>query len=404
MSKRNFPDFLNAYIDYAEDDFCPDVFHKWVGISIISGAMERKTWIPWTTFEYFPNLFIFLIASPGLGKTTACNSGVALLRKVKGLNFTSPQISVARLYESLAEDAKTFQIGSTIYPHSSQFYYAPEASDCLKDVSEDIIAALTNFYDCPGFSERGTKKDKKTTVDHACLNLLAACTFNYLNEILEGNSIMGGFASRIIYIIGDDNRVRTPKWGVGKQDDIKTYNLLAEDLSQINKLKGPFKTDDEVGKIWAEWFEKTDEKRMNEESEKLKALLVRQNTNLVKLCMIMSASRSDELVIRMEDWERANQYIATSDKNITGMLRMVSAHSQKKDSSSLLNAMVFITGEGPYKEGELIRRLLSMGFDKYKIDAAFKAYISNDEESLYNFYHQGKHTMLKLIGNPDKYI
>lgn len=369
MSKRNFPDFLDAYFEYSRDDFCPDPFHYWTGVSTVAAALERKVWLPWSkTLNYYPNIYTLLVSLPGMGKSSAANVGVALLRDATEVRFIPEQITEAKFIESMGR-RKTFVFGDKEIQHSSAFYYASEASSSLKNVYGDFIAMLTDFYDCRDIWEKATMKSGEVRLKNICVNVLAGCTFDYLGKLITDDNIMGGFASRILYVIHDEKKVRNPGWNDTIKHDEKLHKKLVEDLHVIHNLKGRFRADEGFKKRYMEWFPKFDEARQGIESEKMQSLLVRKSTNLMKLCMIVSASRRNDLLLKEEDWVTAMRRLDKIEAQLPKMLRA----AQMKDTQSqrsLNLAILSCLDDSPtkkLKENVLKGKLLAQGFDPTKV-------------------------------------
>ena len=367
--KRNFPDFLTAYYKYSKDGFCPNVFHYWTGVSVVSGALERKVWLPQSSkFNTYPNLYILLVSLPGMGKSSAANIGIDLLKDCGTVQFLPTQVTEAKLIELLS-GRSIFTLGNKEHQHSSRFYYASEASNSLRNIYGDFIACLTDFYDCPKLWEKATIKADKVALSNVCLNMLAGCTFDYLSKLVTDDNIMGGFASRLIYIIHDEKCIRSPSWESEDEHDPDMREALLADLKVIHSLKGKFRADKGFKQKWESWFPKFDELRQEHESEKMQSLLVRKSMNLLKLCMIMSASKSNDLVITEEHWQEAMMNLDRQENNLPKMLRI--AQMKNTDSQKSLNlAILAALDDCPGKrltEKLLKGKLLNHGFEPTKI-------------------------------------
>ena len=219
MTKRNFPDWLDAYAQYSNDNFVPPQFNQWSGLSVVAGALERKVWLPWNdTFSYYPNIFVLMVSLPGAGKSTALNKAIGILQdmnaRTSSLNIIPSQVTEAKFIDLMSAQT-VFEYGTQMIYQSAGYYFASEASNSLKNVFGDFIACLTDFYDCPPFWEKATKKDDKITLRNVSLNLLAGSTFDYLSKLVTDDNIMGGFASRLIYVVHREKLVRKQKFQLG---------------------------------------------------------------------------------------------------------------------------------------------------------------------------------------------
>lgn len=377
--KRNFPNFLDAYVEYADNKWAPRSFHLWAGVSLIAGALERKVWLPWDdTFSYYPNLFVFLVSNPGVGKSSALNKAVNLLQDLnKGyggnLMFVPSQITEAKFIDVMTQ-AKAMECGTKIQYHSSGYYFASEASNSLKNIFGDFIACMTDFYDCPPFWEKATKKDGQVTLNNVCFNLLAGCTFDYLSKIITDDNIMGGFASRVTYVIYKDKLVREAKFQGGSAveetaERARMRAALAQDLAQIHKLVGAFKGGPGFGDLFEKWYPEYEKMRQSLPSEKMQSLLVRKSTTIFKLCMILAAAEANDLTLRPQHWERAMAMTEEVEKELPMMLR--EAASRKTDTQTGLNQAIFREFVAPERVtmSGLKTKLLLNGFDPMKIES-----------------------------------
>lgn len=319
---RNFKNFLDRYFLYAKDGFCHDVFHQWTGISIIAGALERKVWaVQDGKHQHFPNLFTLLLAVPGDGKSTAARRGIKILKNVThpdvgGVRFVSSKITDAALTDAI-ETPKTFFVGTQGREQSAGFFFAAEASNSLREIpgGGDIFPQMTEAYDCDDAMEKSTVKYGKQIITNPCMNVLACSTFQHLKDMLTDGGIMGGFASRFCYVVGDDKLIRHVVWGedgaVNEEEDAaakeqaELFGLLTEDLQQIYHLTGRFTTSKEWRSAFAHWFPKNDALRYGKPTEKEQTFYSRKHVSVIKLGMIYSVAESNDLILTGKHWEKA---------------------------------------------------------------------------------------------------
>lgn len=376
---RKFPDFLTAYAEYANDKFVPETFNEWSGLSVIAGALERKVWLPWNdTYSYYPNIYVMLVARPGVGKSVALNKAVDLLqevnRKTQSLNILPSQVTEAKFIELMGH-GKTYVDRSTgrelMLFQNAGYYFASEASNSLRDIFGSFIACLTDFYDCPATWERATKKDgKKISLKNVCMNVLAGTTFDYLGKLVSDENIQGGFASRILYVVHREKLVRTQAFQMGlSPEDLamrKSYrDALVHDLTEISKLCGAMKATPEFAAAWEAWNPKFENIRQDMQSEKLQSLLARTNTNAIKLSMIISASESDDCVLRIQHWEKALRMLTAVNEQIPSIFReSKAAQGPRAGGDAATNAILKMVETGRATEGAIIAKMTMNGFNE----------------------------------------
>lgn len=317
---RHFPDFLSAYVSYASDGFCPPQFHLWTGLSIVAGALERKVWLEQhldhASIMHYPNIYALLVSHPAVGKSTAMERGVDLLEDMRNRNNPNFKIIPNQITEPALVDVMKIRdeikIGpSTFAFHSSGYFYASEASSsALQNLYGEFTATLTAFYDCPKWFRKKTKGEREITeLPNVCFNVLAGSTFNYLKSLVNEESVMGGFASRIIYVICRDRLVRKSKWSpvkkIDRKDKAEMREKLLEDLIAIHALIGGFSPTEDFVKAWERDQPEFDRYLIALDSPRMESLMARKFTNLMKVCMLLSVCESDSLTLTGAHWEKA---------------------------------------------------------------------------------------------------
>jgi len=370
---RNFDNFLSSYMDYAVDGFCPDEFHFWTGVSVIAGALERKVWTNVTAqWTLYPNLYVLLISNPAIGKSSAGNKGVVeLLREVPTVNILPTQLTEARMVELMNEGSRTFDHKGKTLIQSPGYFYASEASNSLKVIpgGGDIKSMFTDWYDCGKFWDKGTVKNKELRIKNVCFNLLAGCTFQFLSELIPEKEILGGFASRMLYVVHDTKFIRKPVWGESTSGSEEVRRKLLQDLTEINSLSGPFSVSDEFKAAYEEWFPKFDEHRQGLKSEKMQAFLGRTHVNIIKLSMVLSVARNWKMELTLEDWKRAKELIMNLQKKLPKILNLAGMESNSQKGINMCVIKELAESENETMEiGYLRRRVLLNGFRPQDID------------------------------------
>lgn len=348
MVLRNFPNFLSAYFDYANDNFCPPQFHMWTGISLLAAILERKVSLQQGKIHHFPNMYVMLVSHPGVGKSTAMDVGMDLLETLKehpeGNKFRiiPTQITEPGLIDMM-KIINSFPIagGKIMMRHSSGFFYASEASaSALQNTCGDFVSAMTQFYDCPKFFRKKLKMEQQATeLVNVSMNMLAGSTFNYLRELVNERSVMGGFASRLNYIISDERKIREAKWNQDQKVDEITRNRLIEDMLHIHKLSGPMKPTEGFIKCFEEWQPKFDKQMIELKSERLESINARNGTKLIKLAMVLSISESDKLVVTEKHFEMARQMIENTSSDHAFVLAQA-VMADKESQSGLVQVVL----------------------------------------------------------------
>lgn len=411
---RNFPSFLDAYLEYADDSFCPRDFHLWTGLSIIAAALERKVWMEqdlgYASIMHYPNIYALLVSHPGVGKSTAMDRGVDLLEQLK--EYINPDFKIVPNQATepalidLMKLRGEIRIGSTIFFHSSGFFYASEASaSALQNLYGDFNATLTAFYDCPKWFRKKTKGEREMVeLPNVCFNLLAGCTFDYLKKLVNEESVMGGLASRFIYVISKERKVRQSRWHQGKivpkLGETTMRERLIEDLDKINKLVGRVTPTPEFIARWEKEQPEFDQFLIDLDSPRMESLYARRFTNLMKVCILLCVSEGDSLVLTEDHWVRAKRLIedVTKDNAFVVSSAMMADKTSQSGTNQTLGQLVKKAG-GTIETAQLKQLAFMNGNPvalinetlEYMVNAGLLAYVDGAER-------------IKLLVDPDSYL
>lgn len=350
MSRRNFPSFIEAFLDYSNNVGAPHKFLLWSAISGIAAALERKTWLSFNGLQViYPNMYIMLVADSGIArKSTATRALMEIVYEVDNIKHMSTQLSAASLVEQLVEagNEKTFEILGIKYKNSSLYAYASEAKVTIGDQKglSGIQELLTDFYDCgtPNIWSVSKGWSKKTlsgghhTVFNPCLNMLACSTPLWLNEAIGKSGIEGGFASRVIFVNQKERENASPGW-LDDSDErstksAKTKKLLIEDLTKISQLQGKFRT--ESG--WKETYNEI-QAEINKKIDlggDMKSYYSRKMWHMLKLSQILAADQNDDLIVGPEHLMAAKEVLETIEPE---MYSPFFARGENKNLGSLLS-------------------------------------------------------------------
>lgn len=297
-------DWLNSFLEHTRDISSPELFRKWGGISVIAGALERKVWVRTLGSSLFPNMYTIFVAPPGIGKTEITWRVRDLWEGLEEIHIASTSVTKASLIDELADATRR------VIPESSRGIVDSfnSLSMCINELGvlipayeNEFMNTLTDLWDCKYYSERRRSNKIHHEIKNPQLNMLAGCTPSYLMHTLPEGAWDQGFLSRTMLIYSGDRQVKSlfSETAVDKEG-------LAElqlSLEAIANLYGEIKFSPEAAASIDQFHMTGGEPRP--EHPKLFSYNIRRTVHLLKLCMICSISRSDELIIQAEDYERA---------------------------------------------------------------------------------------------------
>lgn len=312
MSTRRCRDWIQSFVDYASFGEAPKHFYFWVGASTLAGALRRRVWIDQAYFQWHPNLYVILVAPPGIvSKSTTAEIGMSLLRQVPGIKFGPAVITWQALVQSFSDVVEGFEWGGEVVTMSPMTISSSEFGNLLNPHDKDMVDMLVNLWDGKSFQKK-TKMSGNDEVTNPWLNIIACTTPEWIAGSFPEYMIGGGFTSRCVFVYAEAKEkyiaypgLQVPTTLAAQAED------LVHDLEHISvNLCGEYKLLPSAVKWGTDWYEqhyKVDARELD--PSKYGGYVARKQTHIHKLAMILAASVRDELVIEAEDLQIAAQMV-----------------------------------------------------------------------------------------------
>lgn len=323
MARRIFKDWLRAFLDYAEPvSETPFEMLYWSGVSAIAGALQRKVWIDQGRYQLYPNFFIVLVAPAGVvQKSTSINVAMNLLKRVPNVVFAPDAVTWEGFIKFMeenhqADDILTEDLDQAQTKSSAVTISASELSTFVDPTNKYMLSALTKLWDCEDTFVKLTKFSGNEEIEKPCLNLIGGTTPAWMRDSFDRWSREGGFVSRTIFIYGEKKRqlIAFPK-KLQTENYYITQKQLVDDLAAISTLKGEFKLAPKTFELGEAWYADHN-KRVSEagyvESSGFKD---RKQAHILKLAMIISASRGESKIIEPSHWAEAVELVDQAELN-----------------------------------------------------------------------------------------
>jgi energy-coupling factor transporter ATP-binding protein EcfA2 len=338
--------YLNDYLQMVEDTESPRIFHIWSAVFAMSAALGRRCWLPFGTFDIYPNQYILMVGSPGTRKSTAASQAKKLLKQATGTRFAPSDTGGQRqgLVIALAGDegmekeflanaelgARENSISSltqldevTNAPDDEQLIEVAEAdkhhlavvaSEFSRFIGQNNLSMLDFLgerYDGEDYEYR--TRQSNIVLKNTLMNILACTTPTMLNNSMPPAAGGQGFLSRMILVFG------TKKYKSVARPMAPPVELVLKVKDRLNdayhRVSGPF---DETAdgrayceSLYGEPLQITDS-RFGYYGE-------RRYTHLIKLGMCLAASRGDSTITRT-DYSEADRILRATERGMPDAL------------------------------------------------------------------------------------
>ena len=277
----------------------PARLRTWAAIGAVSAALQRRVHTRIRGQDQFANMYIMLVAPPGIGKGNALKHAMWLCREVDGIIIT-PQGITRRAFYSTMEAAATSNINIETqehYRHCSMAGFIEEFGVFVKSGDLDFMYHLADVFDNPPQFHYKTEHAGENNIENACFTMLTACTPKGLKDILSDEALEMGFPARMVMVYSDE-QIDVPLWDEPEHIP-KLREDLVHDLHEIFRLKGVFTWTPAAKDYLQSWV--TSGLKPFPADQRFEHYNTRRLTQVTKLAMIVSAGRHNDLVIDVED-------------------------------------------------------------------------------------------------------
>lgn len=317
MAQRNVPDWIEGYLAYTEDSEPPKLFKEWCAVSVIAAALQRKCRLEWGTTVFYPNLYIVLTAPAGKArKGTAMAPARKFIDRI-GIPLAAEAVTREALIRTLKESESVVSTENGIIVHSSLTVFSPELTVFLGYNNTQLMSDLTDWFDCSEKWVYRTKTAGTDDISGVFINLLGATTPDLIRSTLPLDAIGGGLTSRMIFVF-EEKKGKIVPFPFISEETRKLETKLYYDIECINMLQGQFKFTKEFLSRWGDWYTAQEGKNpfgVNY-NKAFDGYIERRPTQVLKLSMVMNASRTDEMVLDEPDLARAIDLLERTEKKM----------------------------------------------------------------------------------------
>lgn len=378
---RKLEDWIDAYQEYTTNTESAKIFHRWCAMSAIASALRRKVWFEFGRISIFPNLYIVLVADPGVArKTQAISFQEEILSQISGIVLSADATTPQALLDDLEEAASSVTMpDNTAFTHCSLTICSGEFESFIggKKDNDRMIITLTDLFDCKQrpYKTR-TRHSKSNIIPHPFLNLIAATTPDSIANSLPPTAIGGGLTSRIIFI-----------WAPGKEKKIDVPELnvtaaairekLITDLAAIARISGAYKFSSDGREWWRDFymgFDEQDPRRICKDNA-FKGWYSRKPLFIIKVAMILTAAKRQATIVEPAELETALRFIEEAE---TTMVRTFNAVGRSDVAADVESIRQIVRQHGAISESKLMQ-LVWRDADARKFDLAISTIIRAGE-------------------------
>lgn len=321
--------YIEQFLDYTSSYESPTEFFYWSAVAGIAATLRDNAYILLGDTRVYPNLYILIIANPAMRKAKPLNSTVELIKHANNTKVIEGRTSIQAVIQRLGEIERQ-KNGNTI-SGASGIIFTEEISAMFTE-DDANIPVLTDLYDYKSSYTSSLISRGTTRLTNVVVSLLGASNEELLKPVFNNRAIYGGLLSRCLIVYGDRVRHRNSLM----YEDPKKYDPrpLQASIRRIANLKGIFEITDAARREYDHWYTSICPELEKNTAGKTGAE-GRIHVNVLKVAMILAVSRSEKLVVDVEDIEAAIDKCQSLFKNYR-RLTMGSGKSKDADPQILV--------------------------------------------------------------------
>jgi len=356
VSERHHEDWLSSFVQYAGFGEAPKHMYWWVGVSVIAGALRRRSYIDQYYFRWYPNFYVVLVAPPGVvSKSTTANIGMDLLKRVPGILFGPNVVTWQALVQCLNKAQEEVEVTPGHYETQACLTInSSELGNLLNPQDREMVDMLVSVWDGADI-RKVTKGSGTDEVPRPLINLIACTTPSWIASSIPEYMLGGGLLSRCVFVFADRKERFVAYPGLAVPKDISAIaDLLVEDLARISALSGEFGMTQEAVDWGQEWYAKLYTHQNGD--ARLRDYVTRKQTHLHKLAMILSVSRRDDLVITEKELQDAEIALKKNEERMGDVFSQV---GKTAEASAAEQIVALLTMNGPTDSTQVYKALHS---------------------------------------------
>lgn len=302
-------DLIEKFVTLTDNGLAPERYRRWAALVMIAAVLDRRVWTSIRPgMPLFPNLFVLLVARPGVGKTMAIIPASKCVETQSHVGLSPDSITHERFIQLLGERAKELDAEEEMPTHrATMALMLSEWGTFLRSPDNDTLSMMAALYDCDKYSAETIGRGLDNA-ENLYINIIAGCTPAWFAEGFPPNSYEQGLPTRMHFIYSDELPTDEQPDFEFSDDPLIVGKSIADklwqDLDKIASLRGFVRWSIEAGKHFNAWKKKDFAPKPTDPL--LQGYNSRRAIHAAKIAMLVAVARHPEkLEILLGDLKRA---------------------------------------------------------------------------------------------------
>lgn len=380
-------DWLSHTVEVYSEYESPKRFYYWSCLAAVSAILKDQVYFDRYLYQLYPNIFVLLFGPSAIKKGPPIALAKAIVSRVNNTRIINGRASVEAIIKELSVAQQG--PGKPILKDSCGFIVSSELSSAIigSSASLDILTDLADrIFNDEEWTHR-TKGEGSIIIKNPTLTWLAGTNDALFREFVPEKNIKGGLIGRTFVISESKGEVINSLMFPPKI--MPDRDKIADGVRHLTNLKGPFKMDDKVRRMFDDWYNKfkTDVIPKLEDDT---GTLGRTDDNILKIAMLVSCARRGDLEITLDDIKE-------------GMTEVISLYSPTK---KITDGVKRAPADIHQKTGIVLRHLANMeGLSDTMVNILRKFTLQLNHEDLDNIVTLlERQKVLKVLRNGSEIV
>ena len=285
-----------------------------MGVWQVATAVGRAVGMKLSGQQTAPNLFVLLVGGPGAGKSQAVSAArQIILPAIPKMSLIPASVTRAGLIDYMTENlqSRLDPSGMTI-PSNECIALSDEMQGILPELNDIGHLTLYNeLYDIKSTYKSRTRTSGEFTLQSPYCSIITGAQPAFFATSLPEQAWGMGFMSRSIMVF-ETQRERKDIF-LANDIDHALKTKLIQDLREIHGLHGWFKWMEKAKALYREWWVEQGGPPVPQNKRLAMGYNTRRPLHFIKLAMIFSLSRSNDLIVTATDAARAIELLTRTE-------------------------------------------------------------------------------------------
>jgi len=346
----------------------PERFFWWSGLAAISAVVRKNVFLNRFSYILYPNIYVVLVSSKsGLRKGIPIGYARSIVKHLDCTRVVSGATSVPALLEELGNQRTT--ASGKVFSDAQAFICAPELDGFLvqDDKSLVVLTDIHNTHEHEDGYEKNLKSGR-VFLKSPCITLLGASNEVLFEDFVRARDVEGGFLART-FIVHESKRRRNNSL-MWKPDQLVERSVLAQNLERLVSLTGVFQIPEQARHHYNDWYNEISNSGFDDRTGSIERI----GDQVLKVAMLVSLSKSNNLEITVEDLDTA---IQRCEEAVVGT-KKVSMGQGRSEVTPIVSEIIKLLVDAPEQEVERAKLLDKTKCEPLQLDRALDTLIQRD--------------------------